>query len=68
LCDPEVQLGHTGGLFNRSEWELDYSKKYKKLRAKYVICGRKQIWFCPGCEGAYMCEGACYLKVHMISK
>jgi len=68
LCDPEVRPGRTSASFNRNENGLHYSARHPKLRAKCVICGRKQIRFCPGCGGAYMCEGKYYLKVHSIPK
>jgi len=68
LCDSQVVPGRTGASFNRSDRGLHYSARHAKLRCKCVICGRKQIRYCPGCGGAYMCEGSCYLKVHTYPK
>jgi len=67
-CDPEVQPGRTSASFNRQDSGLHYSAKHEKLRAKCIICRKKQIRYCPGCAGAYMCEGSCYIKVHTIPK
>jgi len=68
LCDSEVRLGRIGASFNRTDHGLHYSARHTKLRAQCVICKWKQIRYCPGYNGAYMCEGTCFLKVHSIPK
>lgn len=68
LCESQVRLGRTGATFNRTDHGLHYSARHPKLRRQCVICRRKQIRYCPGCRGAYMCEGKCFIKVHTVPK
>lgn len=68
LCDCEVRLGRTGFAFNRTKHSLHYSARHASLRRQCIICRRKQIRYCPGCGGAYMCKGKCFVKVHSIPK
>jgi len=68
LCNSQVRPGQTSASFNRTDHGLHYSTRHVKLRAKCVICGRKHIRYCPGCGGAYMCEGESFVKVHSIPK
>jgi len=64
LTAPAFQLGRTGGSFNISNHGLHECRSARTQRRKCRLCGRKQNRFCPGCNGAFLCQRICYRLVH----
>lgn len=36
----------------------------RRSRRMCIVCSNRTRRFCAGCAGAFMCEGACFIRVH----